>query len=478
MRRLAALGIALGALLLPGAAWGAPDPMRAQQWGLDLIRADQAHAVSTGAGVVVGEVDTGVFYDHEDLAGQITKGRDFVGGDNDPRDENGHGTHVAGTIAALEGNGTGVGSVAPGAKVLAVRVLDAGGSGSDADVAAGIRYAANNGAKVINLSLGADVPLDVLLGSATGSAINYAVSKGVVVVAAAGNSSFPVCNQGGNGHFLCVGAVQRDSTQASYSNGFSISSGVNVVAPGGEGCDDPACDILSTWSGSENRGLYTAIAGTSMATPHVSGIAALLAACGLGRDQIIDRIASTATDLGPPGEDSSYGRGLVNAQAAVAGLSCPRAGGTGATGGGGTGSGGSGGSGPSGGGGSDVGAERFTLAEIFGRLNGYGRLVGRQLGRVAVAAHRFQHRRTLLRSGLLVGCRAARAGRCSITARMGGRRIARGSRRVARGRAVTVRVRLTRAGRARVARAGRGIIALTVKVPGGGRQHLRVTLRG
>jgi subtilisin family serine protease len=479
MRRVIAAVAMVGALLAPAVARGAGDPLRSQQWGLDLVNADAAHAVSEGAGITVAVVDTGVKADHEDLNGQVVAGHDYVDGDNTPQDGNGHGTHVAGIVAAIEGNGKGVEGVAPKAKILAVRVLDDSGSGTDSDVAAGIRYAADHGAKVINLSLGSDLPLDVLLGSSTGDAMDYAISKGVVVVAAAGNSSFPACGQAASGNFLCVGAVTRDRSQASYSNGFGVSNGTDVVAPGGAACSsgsDPSCDILSTWNGSEGRGDYTAIAGTSMATPHVSGLAALLAACGLNRDQIIGRIASTATDLGPAGPDATYGNGLINAQAAVAGLSCGNAGGTGAGGGG---SGGSGSGGSGGGSTASVPEDPITLAQLFGRLNGFGSLVGRHRGRATVAVRRYQHRRALLRNGLLVGCLGARSGSCTVTARLGKKVIGRGSRRVSSRAARSIRVRLTSAGRARVrrAKAGRRIL-LSIRSPGGGVQRLRVTLRG
>ena len=136
----------------------AADPLRSHQWGLDMIGADGAHATSTGAGAVVAVVDTGVKADHADLAGQVLPGHDFIDNDDTAQDGNGHGTHVAGVIDALRGNGVGVESVAPGAKILPVRVLDNDGNGDADTVAEGINWATDHGANVINLSLGGSVP--------------------------------------------------------------------------------------------------------------------------------------------------------------------------------------------------------------------------------------------------------------------------------------------------------------------------------
>ena len=317
------MGMLLAALVAAAPAVAASDPLRPQQWGLDLIESDAAHSASTGAGATVAVVDSGAAFGHADLAGRLVAGHDFVDGDDKPDDGNGHGTHVTGIVAADAGNGVGVEGVAPSARVLVVRVLDNNGAGSDQDIADGIDYARTHGAEVINLSLGEDIPLSLLIGSATGDAIDRAVAAGIVVVAAAGNSSFPFCDQpsSGAGGFLCVGAVDRDRTKSSYSN---YGQGLAVVAPGGDGCGTPSCDILSTWF----DGAYAALAGTSMAAPHVSGVAALLVACGVRGQAAVQRIVDTATDLGPPGPDGDYGAGLVNARAAVAGLSCPHAGGT------------------------------------------------------------------------------------------------------------------------------------------------------
>jgi serine protease len=313
----------LCAALLPATAHAAADPLRSHQWGLDLIHADQAHAVTTGAGAVVAVVDTGIDASHPDLAGRIGPGWDFVDGDSTPQDGNGHGTHVSGIIAADAGNGIGVDSVAPGARIMPVRVLDSSGSGSDADVASGIDWATDHGAGVINLSLGGTLPTSGLgMQDAISAAIQHALDQGVIVVAAAGNDGLPFCeNNTFGGKVLCVGAVDKREQRSFYS---SFGSGVSLVAPGGSDLPGTDEDVLSTW----NDGGYQELAGTSQATPHVSGVAALLVSLGVRGQAAVQRILSTATNIGP---SSVYGAGLVNAQAAVAGLR-PAAGGGGAGG--------------------------------------------------------------------------------------------------------------------------------------------------
>jgi thermitase len=318
MRRFTRCGIAaiLCAALLPATANAAGgDPLRSQQWGLDLIHADPAHLTSTGAGATVAVVDTGIDAAHPDLAGRIGPGWDFVSGDSTPQDGNGHGTHVSGIVAADADNGIGVDSVAPGATIMPVRVLDSSGSGSDADVAAGIDWATAHGADVINLSLGASLPTSGLgLQDAMTAAVQRAVDHGVVVVAAAGNDGLPFCeNNSLAGKVLCVGAVDKREDRSFYS---SFGSGLSLVAPGGSGMPGTDEDVLSTW----NDGGYHELAGTSQATPHVSGVAALLVSLGVRGQAAVSRILSTTTDLGTPGPDVQFGAGLVNAQAAVAAL--------------------------------------------------------------------------------------------------------------------------------------------------------------
>jgi hypothetical protein len=254
-----------------------------KDWGINAVKAPEAWAKGfTGKGIVVAVIDTGVDYKHPDLDANIwvnkgeiagngidddsngyiddANGWDFVDGDNDAMDLNGHGTHVAGTIAA-EKNDFGVTGVAYDAKIMPVRVLDAGGSGSWSNIAAGIKYAADNGADVINLSLGGGYSSEIK------DAVEYATAKGAVVVMAAGNESgsqpgFPanLAKQWG----IAVGAVDSNNKMADFSNRAGSTQLDYVVAPG--------VNVYSTTP--DNT--YSSFNGTSMATPHVAGVAALI----------------------------------------------------------------------------------------------------------------------------------------------------------------------------------------------------------
>ena len=321
------------------------DPLRSKQWGLDRIEAESAWPVSDGSGALVAVVDTGVDLGHPDLAANIVSaGADFVEPNgtctgnkkrgrtcvqDGAQDKNGHGTHVAGIIAAVTNNNTGVAGVAPGAKILPVRVLDAEGSGTTDQIAAGVRYAADQGADVINLSLGILSGVDKaakILGEleVVYDAFDYAASKGSVIVAAAGNDSAPFCAEpSGANNVICVGATDRNDLKAWYSNFDASTVQTYVVAPGGQGSVFCGEAIYSTYlrgarSYCSTDG-YEALDGTSMAAPHVAGVAALLAAKGDSRATIMTRIPATADDLGTPGDDPAFGSGRVNARRAVAG---------------------------------------------------------------------------------------------------------------------------------------------------------------
>ena len=311
------------------------DPLYAtHQWHYPLVRLPEAWDVVTGSPLVVAVVDTGVRFDHPDLQGVGAGGWDFVDGDSDASDpgcpvvdptEPSHGTHVAGTVAARTNNGVGAAGVtwggATGVRIMSVRVLgeDAPGGecgvGTVAAVAQGIVFAADNGAKVVNLSLGGDSPSLTLE-----TAVNYAYGQGVVLVAAARNEAGPVRYPAAYPAVIAVAAVACDLSRAPYSN---FGPEVELAAPGGAAT--PSCPPASpqgwvwspSWSPAFGHG-YWGFRGTSMATPHVSGLVALLMARGVtSPSEVRQRLRQTAVDLGSPGRDDLFGWGLVEAAAAV-----------------------------------------------------------------------------------------------------------------------------------------------------------------
>ena len=307
------------------------DPLFARQWGLDQVNAPEAWARGAqGAGAVVAVLDTGVDLAHPDLQGKLVQGADLVAGKRDcppgPQDENGHGTHVAGIAAAATDNGIGVAGMAPGARIMPVRVLDAEGSGSIDDIAEGIRYAADHGADAINLSLGELPVVGQLtpLNQEIEDAVQYAWSKGSLVVAAAGNETFPLCSYPAfANHAVCVGATDSRGLPSYYSNFPNNQQTVGVRAPGGVGsvfCEDDE-DVWSTmWPGSDFDSCgeiagYETLAGTSMASPFVAGLVGILYGQGLTNAQIVERLKQTSSNKGA--YDPVYGYGIVDADAAT-----------------------------------------------------------------------------------------------------------------------------------------------------------------
>ena len=276
------------------------DPGRSQQYAWNNIQAYQAWDVTQGSSsVVIGIVDTGIQRTHPDLDAKITGGWDYVQNDNAPDDGNGHGTHVGGTSAAETNNATGGAGTCPNCRLMPVRVLDNNGSGSLTNVANGINFAANNGAKVINLSLGGP-------GSTTlQNAVNNAWNLGSFLACAAGNSNTSsTANAYPAAYSNCFAIASTTSTDArsSFSN---YGTWVEVAAPGSS--------IYSTWL---NSG-YNTISGTSMATPHVAGLAGLLASQGLNNSAIKSRICSTSDAIS--GTGSLWTCGRINAFRAVTG---------------------------------------------------------------------------------------------------------------------------------------------------------------
>jgi type VII secretion-associated serine protease mycosin len=292
--------------IAPHVRAAANDPLLAQQWGIFAIGADRVWATTTGIGVIVAVVDSGSG-PHPDLAENLLPGRSFFGlvesQDGSDIDASGHGTHVAGIIASAANNGIGGSGVAPNAKLLPIKVLDQAGQGDARDVAAGVRYAADNGAKVINLSLGGATESSSLT-----QAITYANDKGALVVAAAGNG-------GANDKpkwpasldlTLAVTAVDQSNGATSFDQRGEY---IDIAAPG--------TGIVSTVKGD-----YGASSGTSMAAGFVAGAAALLFAAEprVTNTQVRDILLRTATDIGEPGRDLTFGVGLINMVAALAEL--------------------------------------------------------------------------------------------------------------------------------------------------------------
>lgn len=323
------------------------DPSFPSQWGLSKINCPAAWDRTTGSpGVVVAVIDSGVDLDHPELSGLLVPGTDmvdlgpnptappgfrfegdFMGRDTDPQDEVGHGTHVAGTIACASNNASGVAGVTWNCRLMPVKVLtrivnnananDVRGVGSAADIAAGIRFAVDNGARVLNLSLGGTVDTQV-----ERDAIAYAVSRGVVVVAAMGNGFLPPPQGNGNltsfpaayPDVIAVGAINTADQRAPFSQ---TGPHIDVAAPG--------VGVLSTvWDNG-----FATLNGTSMASPHVAGVAALILSCNasLTSAQVGDIIRQTARPLrdnpADPVPNNNYGFGCVDAKAAVD-RACPQ----------------------------------------------------------------------------------------------------------------------------------------------------------
>jgi serine protease len=304
------------------------DPMYKSQWHFDMVHAEEAWGTAQGQGVVVAVIDTGVSPGVLTSGGkskwrrvpdlketEFVAGYNFVDDNGDPSDGNGHGTHVAGTIAQSTNNALGVAGLAYKAKIMPIKVLSDRGSGTVADIANGIRFAADHGAKVINMSLGGG-----LYSSTLARAVKYAHDKGVTVACAAGNGGrekveYPAAYDG----CVAVSALGPDGKLAFYS---SYGKELDIAAPGGDTRVDLNKDGLpdgvlqdTIARGDPTKHGFFPFQGTSMATPHVAAVAALVISAGVTDPDRVEKILeSTAKDLG---DKTRYGAGALDAAAAT-----------------------------------------------------------------------------------------------------------------------------------------------------------------
>lgn len=295
-------------------AMGDPnDPFFSFQWSLkqfgdvDIDATDAWDTYAGGSNITIAIIDSGVDLDHPDLQASIVPGYDFVNDDSVPDDDNGHGTHVAGIAAAVGNNGVGIAGISWRAGIMPLKILNAGGSGNTFDLSDAVHYAVDNGARVINLSVGAQGTKWPCNWPEVDAAFNYAVSHGVLLVVAAGNGGQSNVNcPGAYDQVMAVGSTDSGDERSSFSN---YGPRLDIAAPGSF--------IYSTVPGG-----YGYNSGTSMATPHVAGLAALLwsLAPSLTDSQIRDLIQNTAEDLGSAGWDQFFGYGRIDAGRAMAAI--------------------------------------------------------------------------------------------------------------------------------------------------------------
>jgi len=271
------------------------------QWNLPVIRTESGWKLSKGsADVIVAVVDTGVDLTHPDLTSRLISGYNAIDESKPAADDVGHGTHVAGIIAAAVNNNLGIAGVTWSNPIMPVKVLDNSGAGNAYNVAKGIIWATDHGAKVINMSLGNYAQADFLH-----DAIKYAYDRDVVLVAASGNDN--TSNPGYPAAYpevVAVAATDSDFQRASFSN---YGNYIDVAAPG--------VNIASTYTNNQ----YASLSGTSMASPHVAALAALIRSANpaLTNKQVMDILSSSANDLGAAGQDPYYGFGEIDVTRAL-----------------------------------------------------------------------------------------------------------------------------------------------------------------
>jgi serine protease len=322
-RALRAKGFRAGLNLKLRASATADDPLYSYQWHLPAIQSEAAWDLADGTDVTVAVLDTGLATEGSiDGIACVKLGINIVTEGAQPLDGDGHGTHVSGTIAQSTNNGAGVAGMASGACIMPVKVLDDSGSGSSADIAEGIYYAVNNDAAIINMSLGTNARYRITRDPFMDDALDYAAANDVTVVCAAGNDgswknvSYPAIYPS----TIAVGAVGYDNKVPPYSN---RGNGLDLVAPGGNMAQDLNGDgygdgvlqesyINGSWG-------YWFMDGTSMASPHVAAVAAMLISSDTATtpDAIYDTLTSSTLDLGEAGYDKNTGFGLVQAYDAL-----------------------------------------------------------------------------------------------------------------------------------------------------------------
>ncbi len=302
------------------------DPLYARQWNLPAIGAPSAWNTATGAGVIIGVVDTGIDLTHPDLQAKVVAAADCLGTvctDGGGQDDNGHGTEVSGIVAATTGNSRGIAAVAPDSALVVAKALDATGSGRVENIINGIHWVVDHGAKVVNLSLGdEDFQLTSEVGTPLRPGLEYAWSQGAVPVLASGNyraGEADVASPNyGDVNAVVVGATSGSNELAPYSTAVGNAKWA-LTAPGGVGQGGGIDDNIITTS---LGGGYAAVAGTSASAPHVTGALAVLMSMGLGAPEAVQRMLATADKEGPCG-DNCQGHLDLNAAVALGGPAPP-----------------------------------------------------------------------------------------------------------------------------------------------------------
>jgi serine protease len=283
------------------------DPQYSKQWHLRSIHIEQAWEENRGKGITVAIIDTGVSKVPDLEQTEFVKGYDFVNDKVNADDDNGHGTHVAGTIAQSTNNNYGVAGIAYEAKIMPLKVLSGSGGGTISDIAEAIRFAADNQANIINMSLGGGGENQVMK-----DAIEYAHNKGVVIIAAAGNENAESASYPARyAHVIGVGALDAQDERAEFSN---YGAGVNIAAPGG---GHGSKIWQETIDPTTNTPIISGLQGTSMAAPHVAGVAALIESIGVtAPDEVFAVLQQSARKIASDPQNF-YGAGHLDAAAAV-----------------------------------------------------------------------------------------------------------------------------------------------------------------